>query len=534
MMVMLANALHSNIARILLLVFLASLGGCASLPATNIKPTSLAYNAPYDTPLGKIALASTPENNVDQSGFRLIPLGSFAFNTRIELIRRATHTLDLQYYVIANDESGHMLYKELAAAAARGVRVRLLVDDLYSTGQDQTLLSLSHLPNVEVRLFNPFPAGRNALWTKFLLSASDFTRVNHRMHNKLFVADNVMALTGGRNIGDEYFMYATAANFIDMDAFVVGDIVRDLSEVFDRYWNSAYVFPIDVFVEQSSNIPTDTPLAPDFGIERTRGPLPPDLTDALGYKPLAYELERGKLDLIWAQATVFADSPLKVMGLTDGAMHMTVSSSLMHVMADAQEEVIVISPYFIPGKIGMDAMKKLSERHVRMILVTNSLAATDAPLVHIGYSHYRKEMLKLGVEIYEINPMRMNKRRHIFEFGSSRAMLHAKIAVIDHKQVFVGSMNSDPRSSRQNTEMGVIIQSPLMAQQIVTLMQSDDPSGTFKLRLADKPYGFEWVAFGTDDNDPKAEEVLDDEPGAGFFLQLSLRILAPLAPEELF
>jgi putative cardiolipin synthase len=169
-----------------------------------------------------------------------------------------------------------------------------------------------------------------------------------------------------------------------------------------------------------------------------------------------------------------------------------------------------------------------------MILVTNSLAATDAPLVHIGYSHYRKEMLKLGVEIYEINPMRMNKRRHIFEFGSSRAMLHAKLAVIDHKQVFVGSMNSDPRSSRQNTEMGVIIQSPLMAQQIVTLMQSDDPSGTFKLRLAEKPYGFEWVAFGTDDNDPKAEEVLDDEPGAGFFLQLSLRILAPLAPEELF
>ena len=526
--------LYRKLAQLLPLICLILLAGCVSLPSSNDKPASLAFNAPYDTPLGKIALASTPENNEDRSGFRLIPLGAFAFDTRIELIRRATRTLDLQYYVIANDESGHMLLKELAAAAARGVRVRLLVDDLYTTGQDQTLLSLSHLPNVEVRLFNPFPAGRGALWSKFLLSAMDFKRINHRMHNKLFVADNVMALTGGRNIGDEYFMHAAEANFIDMDAFVVGDIVRDLSEVFDRYWNSAYVYPIAAFVDASNALPADMPLAPDFGIERTRGPLQPGMTDALGYKPLAYELDRGKLDLIWAQTTVFADSPLKVMGLTEGAMHMTVTSSLMHVMSDAQEEVIVISPYFIPGKAGMEAIKKLSERHVRMILVTNSLAATDAPLVHIGYSHYRAEMLKLGVEIYEINPMRMKQHNRVFEFGSSRAMLHAKIAVIDHKQVFVGSMNSDPRSSRQNTEMGVIIQSPLMAQQIISLMQDDGPAGTFKLRLADKPRGFEWVAHDTDDAGNVTEQVLDDEPGAGVLLQLSLQLLAPLAPEELF
>lgn len=528
------SRLRAGFTRTLLLVCIAALAGCASLPSTNSKPTSLAFNAPYDTPLGKIALASTPEGNVDQSGFRLIPLGSFAFNTRIELIRRAQHTLDLQYYVIANDESGRMLFKELAAAAARGVRVRLLVDDLYTTGQDQTLLSLSHLPNVEVRLFNPFPSGRSALWSKFAMSAADFKRVDHRMHNKLFVADNVMAITGGRNIGDEYFMYATAANFIDMDAFVVGDIVRDLSEVFDRYWNSTYVYPISVFVDVDAFISPDTPIAPDFGIERTRGPLPPDLTDALGYKPLAYELERGKLDLIWAQAMVFADSPLKVMGLTEGSMHATVSSNLMHVMGEAQEEVIVISPYFIPGKVGMEGIRKLSERHVRMILVTNSLAATDAPLVHIGYSHYRAEMVKLGVEIYEINPMRMKQRNRIFEFGSSRAMLHAKIAVIDHKQVFVGSMNSDPRSSRENTEMGVIVQSPLMAQQIITLMEKDGASGTFKLRMADKPRGFEWVARDSDDPNSKDEEVLDDEPGAGLFLKLTLQLLAPFAPEELF
>jgi len=319
-----------------------------------------------------------------------------------------------------------------------------------------------------------------------------------------------------------------------MDVFVVGDIVRDLSEVFDRYWNSTYVFPIGRFVDSDPNPKQDIPVAPNFGITQTRESLPPDSVDVLGYGPIAYELERGKVDLIWAPATVFADSPLKVMGLTEGGMHVTVSSNLMHVMKQAQEEVIVISPYFIPGKIGMDAIRQLSQRHVRMILVTNSLAATDAPLVHIGYSHYRAEMIKLGVEIYEINPLRVKRHKGIFDFGSSRAMLHAKIAVIDHKQVFVGSMNSDPRSSRENTEMGIIIQSPKMAMQIIKLMQSDDPGGTFKLRKADKPNGFEWVALDNENQNGKGEEILDDEPGAGLFLKFTLQLLAPFAPEELF
>ena len=273
------------------------------------------------------------------------------------------------------------------------------------------------------------------------------------MHNKLFVADNVMAVTGGRNIGDEYFMYASAANFIDMDAFVVGDIVRDLSEVFDRYWNSAYVYPLAAFVADDPHAAAG-PRARRISALRNARAAGGGCGRRARLPSGRIELERGKLDLIWAPAMVFADSPLKVTGLTEGGMHTTVTSNLMHVMDEAKEEVIVISPYFIPGKIGMEAIRRLSERHVRMVLVTNSLAASDAPLVHIGYSHYRKAMLKLGVEIYEINPERMKQRNKIFEFGSSRAMLHAKIAVIDHKQVFVGSMNSDPRSSRDNTRNG--------------------------------------------------------------------------------
>lgn len=530
----LALGLRISWLRAALLVCTFFLTACASLPSSNNKATSFAFNAPYETALGKIALASTPEDSIGQSGFRLMPLGSFAFNTRMELIRRAQRTLDLQYYVIANDESGRTLYRELTAAAARGVRVRLLIDDLSTVGHDQTLLSLATQPNIEVRLFNPFTAGRDAFWTRFLFSAADFTRLNRRMHNKLLVADNAMAITGGRNIGDEYFMYATVANFIDMDTFAVGGVVRDLSEVFDRYWNSMYVYPLPAIVAAGTRtVGKDVPRAPDFGILTARGPLSPDSRDELDYPPLAYEFESGKMNLIWASATVFADSPSKVMGLNDGATHMTVSSSLMQVMGQAREEVIVISPYFIPGEKGMEAIRRLSQRKVRMILVTNSLAASDSPLVHIGYSRYRAEMVRLGVEIYEINPLRLKQGNRISGFGSSRAMLHAKIAVIDHKQVFVGSMNSDPRSSRQNTEMGVVIQSPQMAMQIISLMQKGGPSGSFKLREADKPAGFEWVGKDSDDPDARDEQILDDEPGAGFWLKLGLRLLAPFAPEEL-
>lgn len=522
--------LVSLLSRSLLGLLLVMLSACSSLPKQGERSASSAWSDPDATSLGRIVSDSLPAGRQDLSGFRLMHLGAFAFNTRIELVRRAEKTLDLQYYQIASDESGLMLFKELTAAAKRGVRIRLLVDDLFTVGEDQTLRKLAETPNIEVRLFNPFVVGRKGLASKFILSLNDFKRVNHRMHNKLFVADNAMAITGGRNIGDEYFMYATASNFIDIDTFIIGEVVQDLSKVFDGYWNSDYVYPVQAIIE---NDLTDTrsPAPPDFGIEKTRGPLPPDVHDELGYAPLALELERGKLDLNWAKGMVLADSPDKVMGINAQNMSGTVTSNIMQVMNDAHEEVIVISPYFIPGKIGMEAIKRLSERKVRMVLVTNSLAATDSPLVHIGYSRYRAEMVRLGVEVYEINPIRKGKTS-IYNFGSSKAMLHAKIAVIDRKQVFIGSMNSDPRSSRENTEMGVIIQSPKMAMEIISLMRKDGPTGSYTLRTAESSSGVEWVKH-VPQGETLKDEVETDEPEAGFWLKFSLKLLSPLAPEEL-
>jgi putative cardiolipin synthase len=508
--------------RYAVLLLLIALTGCASLPTGLMKKTSAAIATPQDTALGKVVLASAPAGQV--SGFRLLPAGPYAYDTRIALIRRAQRSLDLQYYVINKDDSGQTLLKELTDAATRGVRVRLLIDDFFTSGQDAMLLSLALQPNIEVRLFNPFAGGRASLLTRLFSSAWDLKRISHRMHNKLFIADNAMAVTGGRNIGDEYFMYAAGSNFIDMDVLAAGAVVRELSGVFDGYWNSDYVYPIEALVSAGEMKKG----APYFEITTSRSPLAQEVRDPLGYGPLACELEAGKLDLIWAPASVFADSPSKVAGVTEDNLHGTVSSRLLQVMGTATTEVLVASPYFVPGKVGMAAIRKLHARGIRMVLLTNSLAATDAPLVYVAYARYRREMLKEGVIVYEISPMRAQKRGALGSFGSSRAMLHAKIAVVDRKQLFIGSMNSDARSARENTEMGLVIQSPELAQQIVQLMAKDGGASSHLVRLADKPAGIEWVA-----RDGDIESIDDDEPDVPFFLKFKLWLFASFAPEEL-
>ena len=213
--------------------------GCASLPEPVPQPPTTAIKATPDTALGKIALASQPD--ADLSGFRLMPSGGFAFSTRIELARRASRTLDVQYYQIENDETGRFLLRTLRDAALRGVRVRLLMDDLFTSGEDELLIALAATPNLELRLFNPFPAGRSSLFRRFAASLFDFDRVNRRMHNKLFIADGAMAVAGGRNIGNQYFTRTLDDNFIDLDTFVVGALLPRLGSLFDQYWNSAYV-----------------------------------------------------------------------------------------------------------------------------------------------------------------------------------------------------------------------------------------------------------------------------------------------------
>ncbi len=516
---------------LLLLTLLA--GGCATLPAGLTGPPSTALKAASATTLGRIAQAAAPDPEL--SGFRLMPTGDFALSARLELARRAQRSLDVQYYHIENDATGRYFLRALRDAAQRGVRVRLLMDDLYTAGEDELLLGLAATPNLELRLYNPFPAGRGSLLRRFAASLFDFDRVQRRMHNKLFIADGAMAVAGGRNIGGRYFTQSTGENFLDLDTFVAGALLPRLGALFDQYWNSEYVIPIQAVV--STDLPPGELMRRfDEATGPAHAPPPrrPAPNDLLGYGPIVEDLDAGKLGLIWTTAEAYADSPDRVIGKQAtyrGVPLLDVDSVRYNVVEQlrrARKEVVVTSPYLIPGPAGLEVMREVRRRGVAISLLTNSLAATDEPLVHTAYRRYRPDMLKLGVELYELSSNRARRSVRLGIFGSSIGRLHAKTAVFDREQVFVGSMNFDPRSDVQNTEIGLFIRSPEMARQVIKLVEVLKQQGAWRLQLAPDGRNLEWTS-----NDPDEPETVRREPDTGFWDHLMLELVAPLMPESL-
>ncbi|MDM0106269.1 phospholipase D family protein [Variovorax sp. J22R24] len=526
----LPNGLRPGWAWILALLFAT---GCASLPDEFERTPSTAIAASADTALGRMAKASQPDP--DLSGFRLMPGGDFALHTRLELARRAERTLDVQYYQIADDETGRYFLRMLRDAAKRGVRVRLLMDDLYTSGEDELLLGLAATPNVELRLFNPFPAGRDSMLQRFSTSLFDFDRVNRRMHNKLFIADGAMAVAGGRNIGNEYFTQTAGENFLDIDTFVSGALVARLASLFDLYWNSPYVRPIGTVAK--SGLSREELLRrfdEETGPATTPAPRPSAPNDVLGYGPIAEDMKTGKLGLIWTRAEAYADAPERVIGKTasyGGVPLLDVDSvryNVLEQMRRAHTEVTLVSPYLIPGKAGLEVMREIRGRNVRISVVTNSLAATDEPVVHTGYRRYRRDMLRLDVELYELSSARTRRSVRLGLFGSQVGRLHAKSAIFDRRTLFLGSMNFDPRSDTHNTEIGLIIFSPELAQQVLKLLDVLKQQGAYRVRFAQGGEKLEWVS--TEDG---IETVLTVEPDSDLWDRLMLELLAPLAPESL-
>jgi putative cardiolipin synthase len=547
--------------RTLWALLMACLAGCASLPDKVERQPSKAQGAAVDTPLGRIAKASTADP--EESGFRLMPTGQFALQARIELARRAQRTLDVQYYQIHDDRTGRYLLRALRDAAERGVRVRLIIDDLYTSGQDPLLIGLNAYPNVEVRLFNPFPAGRQNFLTRFIVNAHEFERVQRRMHNKLFIADGVMAVAGGRNIADEYFMASAGANFVDLDTFVIGAILPRLGALFDQYWNSDRVLPIRAIVKsdrsdeqlrqdfermtasEAQSITRVTTLPGEAGgseivevIGTTGGtpePEEPPPNDVLGYGPIVNELDAGKVGLIWADAQAYADAPDKAIGRvsTYGVAPIddvdSVRYNVIEMIRRARKDVVMTSPYLIPGEEGLETFRSSVERYgVKYTLITNSLAATDEPVVHTGYRRYRPEMLKLGMNLYELSPQKVSRSLRLGRFSTSIGRLHAKSAVVDKERVFIGSMNFDPRSDHHNTEMGLFIQSPALAQQVLKLVDVIRQQGAYKVTIAENGKDLVWTTVG-----PGGREQVVEEPETDAWTRMMLEVLSVLVPEGL-
>jgi putative cardiolipin synthase len=506
----------------------AVLGACGSLPPARERPVEQAAKADPSTRLARIVTASTPPE--EHSGFRLMPLGVYSLDARVQLAQRAEHSLVVQYYQFENDATGRLLMRALREAAGRGVKVRLLVDDLYTAKSQQPLLALSQTPNVEVRLFNPFCCGRNGFLSRFVASPHEIVRLNHRMHNKLFVADGVMAVVGGRNIADDYFVLSEAQNFIDMDALVVGKVVPQLETIFDTYWNAEQVRPIGEIVTGEGG---RTATVQDFdNWIGMAGPAPKiDLppSDILGYGPIAEELDAGRMGLLWGEARAIADPPTKPATMTpDEALATSVTMKVWGLLLDAQTEVDITSPYLVPGEKGMAAFDDLARRNVKLTLLTNSLAANDEPLVHTGYSRYRIRLLTSGADLYELSPERTTASKRFGTFGKSLGRLHSKTAAIDRKRIFVGSMNLDPRSATQNTEMGVVVESPQLAREMLRVINVSKLQNSYRLRLAKSDGTIEWLT-----TDGEKEMVLTSEPESSFFQRFYNSLIAPIVPEML-
>ncbi|HEY2686447.1 MAG TPA: phospholipase D family protein [Steroidobacteraceae bacterium] len=501
--------MRSSFAGIALLLALA---GCSSLPRHVEKPRSEALANPGSTELGHDVAADESGKNL--SGIRLIASGEEAFASLIALADHAQKTLDIQYYIIHEDDSTRTILRHVRLAAERGVRVRVLVDDMNTVGEDKRFLHLSQRANIEVRVFNPFYGGRSATWTRILASINEIARINHRMHNKLFVADNSIAITGGRNLGDAYFTRDSQSNFIDLDVVAAGEIVPGLSASFDAFWNSKYAYPIAAVASSSD---------PD----ESRSPVVENAV-AADANWLDRELDRHKLDLDWVPATVLADRPAKIASDSDSGEEETIANNIRTLMSSAKQELCIISAYFVPGADGMELFHDLTARGVKVRILTNSLASTDAPLVHIGYARYRKQLLKLGVELYEVRPRPSQPRRRRYRGAgaSSNASLHAKALVIDNRTVFIGSMNMDGRSKKFNSELGLVMRSPEIAKQVTGILDDLDADDSFKLSLG-KHNKILWTSGEGSD----AKEWHSD-PETTFSERLLLELLAPFAPEE--
>jgi len=530
--------------RFFLVLLLGScVGACSTLPAPEPRTPAHALTGYAQTPLAVMLGKVLPTDG--RSGFLLQPYGPNAFATRLELTKLATRSLDIQYYLLADDNTGRSLMRALRDAAVRGVHVRVLLDDLYTAGEDELLLGLASYPNVEVRLFNPFPGGRSGNIARFIASGFDYSRVNRRMHNKLFVADNSAAVFGGRNMGDEYVQNASGRSFIDMDTFAAGPVVRDLSTQFDNYWNSEVVYPLerithnDLSAKQlqqeferrtASATPPEIGEIPEDGIPLHPGPGEPDsvASELVPMLNLPFGLSRHKVGrLLWARASVLADSPLKAEGLNEKAKTLegTVTKGIIDWFRSSEQSITMVSPYFVPNDAAVNSLVDARRAGIRVRLVTNSLASTDEPWVYVGYSAHLPRLIAAGVEVEEISPLLAVKRRRLGIFGTRTAALHMKSAIVDGRQVFLGSMNLDQRSARLNTELGVIIDSPEMAGQLSAL---SDNGSAYRVRLSTATGGIEWVEKDNDGPDI----VYSVPPETTAWQRFWLRVQAPFISER--
>jgi putative cardiolipin synthase len=495
-----------------LLLAALMLAGCAVLPPQEGRTVSAAFHDTADTYLGR-TVAELARAHPGQTGVFALAQGLDAFAARARLADVAERSLDVQYYIWHDDMSGDLLLDALRRAADRGVRVRLLLDDINTAGLDGVLAELATHRNIEVRLFNPTVTRR---W-RSLGYLTDFARQNRRMHNKSFTADNQVTIIGGRNVGDEYFSAGQNLQFVDLDVIAIGAVVPQVSQDFDRYWASESAYP----AERVLGPPRAATAPVTEAAAAQRAAMSALYLQALGRQGFLREMLEHRLPLEWADVHMVSDDPAKGRGRAGKGELMW--SRLKRVMKPPARELELVSPYFVPGAEGVAQLAELARKGVKITVVTNSLEATDVVAVHAGYAKWRKALLEAGVALFEMKRAPSAQAAGERRIGSSSASsLHAKTFSVDRSALFVGSFNFDPRSSQLNTELGFVIESPAMAAAASDAILGKLAAGAYRVQLG--PDGaLQWV------EQPGGREIVhDQEPGAGFWRQLGVSVLSLL------
>ena len=509
-----ARGARCRLGVLLVLPLLFLVTACAGrLPELDREP-SWAILGTETTALGEATLRLTSAEP-GRSGFHLLGDPRTAFAAQLGLAAAAERSLDLQYYTWHDDSAGWLLFQALHAAAERGVRVRLLLDDLHTVGLDRALLQLDAHAMIEVRLFNPFPNRYMRLFDLVL----DFHGSNRRMHNKSFTADNAVAIAGGRNIGDAYAGLAPEGNFADLDVLAVGPIVEAIAGQFDAYWNSAYAYPAASIIDPWLQ-PTAHYLAARFRGELADPTVAPYL-ESLDQAVLAAPLEALALD--WGHAQLVVDPPEKIDG-TDGLEADLVIPALVAAMGEPESRLDVVSAYLVMSRGWIDTFGEWGDRGVDIRILTNSLAAIDVPIAHAGHLMRRRPLLLAGVEVWELRADGADPHFGGPEPGppGSAGTLHAKAGAIDGQRLFVGSLNLDQRSAWLNTEMGIVIESPELADTLHRFF--DERLGDHAYRVVmDERRRLEWI-----ETTPEGEIRYDREPGAGLFRWIGAGLAALL------
>ena len=483
--VMAAKAGHH--ARLLLLPLMALLLAACAGPA--LKEDIVRFEPTYAKPpaeeglLYELAHDVTSEHGPEKSGFRLLDHSYDGLIARLALIDSAVSSLDIQTYLWYPDNAGRIILERAIHAADRGVHVRLIVDDLLTIGQDQLISELDRRPNVEVRLFNPWK-DRSTL-SRGGEMVAELERLNTRMHDKLLIADGQAAVVGGRNIGDHYFGLSHDYNFHDLDLLGFGHIARQSNEMFDHFWNSEWVVsavnldvePDPAFAAQAwADLQAKNRAAPElkaFGAEAR------DWRDVAAW--LAGGLHVGESLLVFDEAA-------------ENTIAQNVAEKMFGFMGLAQTELLITNAYIIPGQSAIDFVQSLTDRGVKVRILTNSLASHDVPAVNSHYKDWRDDFLNAGAELYELRPdPAIQSIVDVPPVQGEFVGLHTKSVVVDREYVFIGSMNFDPRSFNINTEAGAFVRSPGLAADLAAVMERDmQPENAWQVFLDEegKPY---WV-----------------------------------------